>query len=403
MAINIPIITQFDGKGIQKAIKQFKQLETNGQKAAFVLKKMGQAAAVGFAAVGAAALTAGKFMWDFAQMARQDQLAQVQLAGTLKATTKATDAQVAAVEKYIDVTQRATGVGDDELRPSFARLVRSTKDIAKAQKLLNLALDISGKTGKPVAAVANALGKAYDGNNKALGMLGLGYSKAELKAKSFSTVQEELTKQYAGGANEKAMTFEGTMARLKITFDELKEAAGTAFLPVLQQLADAAIKVSDAFGKKGFAGAIEELKFQLQFLLYDQTGALNAAGETLNKIVSVFNTLGGLTNKASNQFKLPLKLANAIPGVDISLPQFGKLTPFDTQVNATQMQQARRGVTASQGLGASAYIARNPGVINVYPQLGTDPKVLARELKKLLDSTSREDGGFGIRMGAPRK
>jgi len=403
MSLSIPIISQFDGKGIKAAIKGFQQLETKGQKAAFVLKKAGQAAAVGFAAVGAAALTAGKFMLDFANMARQDQLAQVQLAGTLKATTKATDAQIAAVEKYIDVTQRATGVGDDELRPSFARLVRSTKDIAKAQKLLNLALDISGKTGKPVAAVANALGKAYDGNNKALGMLGLGYSKAELKAKDFLTIQEELTRQYAGGANEKAMTFEGTMARLKITFDELKEAAGTAFLPVLQQLADAAIKVSDAFGKKGFAGAIEELKFQLQFLLYDQTGALNAAGETLNKIVSVFNTLGGLTNKASNQFKLPLKLANAIPGVDISLPQFGKLTPFDTQVNATQMQQARRGVTASQGLGSSKYIARNPGVINVYPQLGTDPKILARELKKILDSTSREDGGFGIRMGGPRK
>jgi hypothetical protein len=269
---------------------------------------------------------------------------------------------------------------------------------------LNLALDISGKTGKPVSAVVNALGKSYDGNNKALGLLGLGYSKAELKAKSFATIQEELTKQYAGGANEKAATFEGTMARLAITFDELKEAAGTAFLPILQQLADAAIKVSDAFGKKGFAGAVEELKFQLQFLLYDQNGALNAAGETLNKIISVFNAVGGLVNKAGNQFKVPLKLANAIPGVDLNLPQYGKIGGFDKQVDINAMQRANRGVTASQGLGASAYIARNPGnVINVYPQLGTDPKILAREMQKILNSTSREDGGFGIRMGGPRK
>jgi len=142
MSLSIPIISQFDGKGIKKAIAAFQQLETRGQKAAFVLKKAGQAAALGFAAVGVAALTAGKFMLDFAKIARQDQLAQVQLAGTLRQTTKATDAQIKAVEDYIDVTQRATGVADDDLRPSMSRLLRSTNSVAKAQKLLNLALDI---------------------------------------------------------------------------------------------------------------------------------------------------------------------------------------------------------------------------------------------------------------------
>ena len=47
MAINIPIISEFDGKGVSKAIKQFKQLETTGEKAQFAIKK---------AAVPAAAL-----------------------------------------------------------------------------------------------------------------------------------------------------------------------------------------------------------------------------------------------------------------------------------------------------------------------------------------------------------
>jgi len=143
--LGIPIVSSFDGKGIQKAIKAFKQLETNGQKAAFVLKKIGQAAALGFAAVGVAAATAGKFMLDFAKMAREDQVAQVQLAGTLRQTTKATDAQIAAVEDYVDVTQRATGVADDQLRPAMGRLLRSTNSVQKSQKLLNLALDISAR------------------------------------------------------------------------------------------------------------------------------------------------------------------------------------------------------------------------------------------------------------------
>jgi hypothetical protein len=39
MAINIPIISEFDGSGISKAVAQFKQLETSGQKAQFAIKK----------------------------------------------------------------------------------------------------------------------------------------------------------------------------------------------------------------------------------------------------------------------------------------------------------------------------------------------------------------------------
>ena len=39
MTIAIPIITEFDGKGIDKAIKEFKNLETRGEKAQFAIKK----------------------------------------------------------------------------------------------------------------------------------------------------------------------------------------------------------------------------------------------------------------------------------------------------------------------------------------------------------------------------
>ena len=39
MALSIPIVSEFDGKGIDKAIKEFKQLETVGEKAQFAIKK----------------------------------------------------------------------------------------------------------------------------------------------------------------------------------------------------------------------------------------------------------------------------------------------------------------------------------------------------------------------------
>lgn len=362
--LSIPIISQFDGKGIKAALKGFQQLETRAQKASFILKKAGQAAALGFAAVGVAVATAGKFMWDFAQMARQDQLAQVQLAGTLKATTKATDAQIKGVEEWIDVTQRATGVADDELRPALARLVRSTKDTQKAQKLLSLALDISGRTGKPLETVVNALGKAYEGSNTALGKLGLGYSKAELKAKDFATVQDELTKKFAGGANEKAATFEGTMARLAITFSELKESLGYYVLPYIQQLAESAIKVSDAFGKKGFSGAVEELKFQLQFLLYNSDGTLNAIGQQINGLLSAFNGIARLKNSVDFLTFKPLAEIITTGGTDFA---FGNNTlgKFAPSIDIQQRDMRQRGVTARQGLGASSYAQRNPQSITV--------------------------------------
>ncbi len=39
MAIKVPIVSEFQPKGIEKAVKEFKRLETGGQKAAFALKK----------------------------------------------------------------------------------------------------------------------------------------------------------------------------------------------------------------------------------------------------------------------------------------------------------------------------------------------------------------------------
>ena len=384
MSLSIPIISQFNDKGIKAAIKGFQQLETKGQKAAFVLKKAGQAAAVGFAALGVAALAGGKALFDFAQMARQDQLAQIQLAKTIKATTNATDAQIATVETWIDTTARATGVADDELRPALARLVRSTKSTSKAQGLLNTALNISGRTGKPLEAVVNSLAKSYDGSNTALAKLGLGYSKAELKAKSFTDIQKDLDKQFAGGAADRAATFEGTMARLKVTFDELKESAGAAFLPVLQDLATALIPITEAFGKKGLSGAIEELKFQLQFLLYDQQGNLNGVGQQLNDFLMTIRKIQGALSGAGGQ---------ALP--DALKPRNAELVQLKPQsIDIGALNRRNRQVTTSQGMGYSLYKAQNPDKFNITVNVAptADLAAVGKEIQKALDANNRRGG-----------
>jgi len=118
----------------------------------------------------------------------------------------------------------------------LGRLVLSTNDTQKATDLLNLALDVSAATGKPLETVTNALGKAYDGNTAALGKLGIGYGAAELKGKDFSAVAAELNAQFGGSALTAAETYQGQIDRLKVSFGETQETLGTALLPILQNV-----------------------------------------------------------------------------------------------------------------------------------------------------------------------
>jgi hypothetical protein len=208
-----------------------KETESFGDKAT----EFGKKAALAFAAAGAAI---GSYVKVAIENAAADEKAQRNLALTIENTTRATAAQIAGVEKYISATSIAIGVTDDELRPAFARLVRSTKDVEDAQKLLNLALDISAATGKPLEAIANSLGKAYDGNLNALGRLGLGIDQSILKSKDFDQVFNTLTKTFGGFADNEAQSTEKAFARIKIASDEVQEQIGAALLPVVQELAE---------------------------------------------------------------------------------------------------------------------------------------------------------------------
>lgn len=193
----------------------------------------GKKAGLAFAAAGAAI---GAYAKVAIENAAADEAAQRQLALTIENTTNATKGQISAVEDYISKTSLAVGVTDDELRPALARLVRSTKDVDEAQKLLNLALDITAATGKPLEAVANALGKAYDGNATSLGRLGLGIDSSILKSKDFNAVFTELDKTFGNFAENEAVSTEKQMARVKIAIDEANESIGAALLPVVQSL-----------------------------------------------------------------------------------------------------------------------------------------------------------------------
>ena len=227
--ISIPIVSQFDSKGIKSAVKEFKQLETVGQKAQFAIKKAAVPAA---AALGAVTAIIG----DSVKAAIEDEAAQASLARQIKASAKATDAQVQSVEDYISSLAKSAAISDDEARPAFQKLIVATKDVTKATELMNLATDVAAATGKPLVDVSEALSKGYAGNMKALGALSPEIKAMIKDGASLAEVQAVLTKNFGGAGEAAANTAAGGMKKLGIAFAETKESIGAAFLPIMLKL-----------------------------------------------------------------------------------------------------------------------------------------------------------------------
>jgi hypothetical protein len=316
--------------------KKLKAANGDVEKSASGLEKFGKVAGAAFlAAAAAAGAYAVKIGVDGVKAAIADEQSQLKLAQSLEKATGATKDQIAATETSIDKMARATGVADDQLRPALARLALSTNSTSKAQELLALALDISTQTGKPLEGVANALGKAYDGNTAALGKLGVGLSAAELKAMSFTQVQSRLSDLFGGAAAANAQTFQGRMDRLKVAFDEGVETIGTKLLPIIEALIRIIIeKVVPGFEK--FAKLFDPIRkavddnkeafqalgsFLVDYIVPVFTVALGGAISFVAKIAAgvvdivggVINVIRSLVSGAIDGINALIKAYNAIP------------------------------------------------------------------------------------------
>jgi hypothetical protein len=223
--VKIDIAAEFTGK------KAFRQAETATDKMSKNVKKL--AGALGLAFGGQAILSYGK---KAIKAAAEDEKAQKQLALALKNVGLERDA--ASTEAYIQNLQSEFGILDDKLRPAYQTLAIATQDTAESQRLLNLSLDIAASTGKDLGSVTSALSRAYLGNNTALSKLGVGISKADLKAKSFQDITNELQKTFAGSAQSAANTFQGSIDKLGVAAANASEIIGTGLIDALKGLGD---------------------------------------------------------------------------------------------------------------------------------------------------------------------
>lgn len=216
-------------------------------------------------------------------MAAEDAQGAAILEQALKNTTGATDAQVAAAEKWISKQGELLGVADDQLRPALASLSGVTNDVAEAQKLAGLAMDIAAAKGVPVETAAAAIAKAYDGQTTSLKRLIPGLDDTILKSGDFAAIQDEVASK-VGGSAEALANAEGNTSRANIAWTEAQEALGEKLAPAMTNLTTIATNLATWVGNNS----------TLALVLAGVVGGLAAAIVVANGVLKVYNVIQGL-------------------------------------------------------------------------------------------------------------
>jgi hypothetical protein len=141
-----------------------------------------------------------------------------------------------SVKTFIGDLERQFGILDDQLRPAFQRLLTTTGDVAKSQKLLRTALDLSAASGADVVSVAADLSKAYVGQTRSLAKYGIGLTQAELKAMSFEQVQTRINDLFGGQAQISVDTYAGSLDKLTVAAANAQETIGKGLVDALSIL-----------------------------------------------------------------------------------------------------------------------------------------------------------------------
>jgi hypothetical protein len=250
MAVRIPIITDFDGRGIEKSIEAFKQLETNGEKATFALKKAfvpAAAALAGLAVAGGKAVSmasdlaetqnkvgvifgsSSKNVQDFAKNANKA-LGQTQNEALTAASTFGTFG-------------KAAGLAGDDLTTFSTDFVTLASDLA------------SFNNSTPEEATL-ALGAALRGESEPLRRFGVLLDDATLKAKATEmgiysgnkaltsqqkilAAQQAILEQTTDAQGDFARTSDGLANQqriLKATLEDTATQIGMALLPVVEAI-----------------------------------------------------------------------------------------------------------------------------------------------------------------------
>jgi len=326
--------------------KAFKQADAATDKLTKNVKTLAKTFGVAFSATAVLAYSKNAI-----KAAAADEKAQNQLALALKNVGLGRDA--ASSESYIQRLQTEFGILDDDLRPAYQTLAVAVQDTNEAQRLLNLALDISASTGKDLGSVTAALSRAYLGNNTALSKLGVGISKADLKSKSFKQITDQLTTTFAGSALAAANSYQGSIDKLAVASANASEIIGTGLIDALKGLGD--------------QESVDDLAKNMEAAALYTADVIRGIGVLIEKLkslpgVSSFNI--GMIPIVGSYFQI--------------LRDLGKVT---SEINYTAAASA---TAFEKGFGQSAKIVKNAKVLTTEEQ----KQLKAKQLKLAIDKAN---------------
>jgi hypothetical protein len=206
------------------------------KKSGGALSKIGKAATAGIAGVGLIAAGAAVAFVDMAKAAYQDKIAQDKLVRTLDRVKGVTGKAAEATGSWIDKMELATLVSDDQLRRALGNLTLATGDLTEAQKLAALAQDAAVGSGREFAGISVAMAKAAEGNTAALRRMFPFLDAGPDKVLTLAEAVQQLTDKFGGAAEAAADT--DVFGRLTVAWGQIKEAIGTAALPVLEEVSE---------------------------------------------------------------------------------------------------------------------------------------------------------------------
>ena len=248
MALSIPIISEFDGKGIDRAIKEFKQLETAGEKAQFAIKKAAIPAAAALAGLAAAAGPAISAASDL-----EENLSKVNVIfgeGAKEIEEFAKTAATAMGQSQNAVLQAAGTFGTFGKAAGLGGLELATF----SNDFTALASDLASFNNTSPEEAINAIGSALRGEAEPLRKFGVLLNDATLKEAALSlgiyegsgaltaqqkilAAQEVIYKQTGDAQGDFGRTSDGLANSQRILTAQIKDLQveiGKALLPVVK-------------------------------------------------------------------------------------------------------------------------------------------------------------------------
>jgi hypothetical protein len=332
MSVIVKLLSKFDDSGIRKAKGSFGGLG----------KALG---AIGLG-IGISQIT--DLLMDSAKAASADAKSTQLLNNQLQKNAGASKTQIANAGKFIEKLSLQTGILDDNLRPSFAKLARATKDTQKAQDLLTLSLDAATVAGKPVDAVATAMAKAFNGNTTSL-------IRMFPELKKSKDLFGDLRKEVEGAAIQQADPF----MKFNNSVDILKEKLGNAILPLISEFVDYISKpggVVDQVGK--FLDDLSNPKSEPGKMFVDIKNAVKDAFGYVKDFFALFgngDAMKGFANVAGSLVKaLPALIA--LKGI-LMLASAGKsIANLAAAVGLIQAKSAANALPGVAGAGVASVL-----------------------------------------------